>query len=76
MVTTGENTDFYILTLQLFPCTIYLGKIPVPHNHMRDPVGGGGGSGPPPLEFWQKCGYRVREWDRFHIEQHLCSTQY
>ena len=38
-----------------------------------DPGGGGGfpGAGPP-LEFWQKCGYRVREWDRFHIEQHLC----
>ena len=48
-----------------------------------DPGGGGGGlfpparpPPPPPLEFWQKCGYRVREWDRFHIEQHLCSIQY
>ena len=36
-----------------------------------DPEGGGAG-GPDPLEFWQKCGYRVREWDRFHVEQHLC----
>ena len=39
-------------------------------------VRGGGGSGgpepPPPSEFWQKCGYRIREWDRFDIAQHLC----
>ena len=42
--------------------------------------GGGGVPGvrtppPPPPEFWQKCGYQVREWDRFHIEQHLCWIQ-
>ena len=22
---------------------------------------------PPPPEFWQKCGYRIREWAQFDI---------
>ena len=41
-----------------------------------DPGGGGPErvrNPPPPPEFWQKCGYQVREWDRFHhTAQHLC----
>ena len=36
-----------------------------------DPEGGSGGRDPP-LEFWQKCGYRICEWDRFDTAQHLC----
>ena len=30
------------------------------------------GFGLPPLEFWQKCGYRISEWGWFDIAQHLC----
>ena len=38
--------------------------------------GGDRGSGPPPpLEFWQKSGYQIRDWDRFDIAQHLCKLQ-
>ena len=33
---------------------------------------GGSGGLDPPLEFWQKCGDRIREWDQFDIAQHLC----
>ena len=33
---------------------------------------GGSGGPDPPLEFGQKCGYRIPEWDRFDIAQHLC----
>ena len=43
-----------------------------------DPEGGDRGSGhppPPPLEFWQKSGYQIRDWDRFDIAQHLCKLQ-
>ena len=29
----------------------------------------------PPLEFWQKSGYQIRDWDRFDIAQHLCKLQ-
>ena len=48
-------------------------KLYLKNNPWTDPEGGGGGGGVrTPLEFWQKCGYRVREWDRFHTEQHLC----
>ena len=41
-----------------------------------DPEGAGetGGSGPP-LEFWQKNGYQIRDWDRLDITQHLCKLQ-
>ena len=39
-----------------------------------DPEGGTGRSGPP-LEFWQKSGYQIRDWDRFDIAQHLCKLQ-
>ena len=28
-----------------------------------------------PLEFWQKSGYQIRDWDRFDIAQHLCKLQ-
>ena len=36
MVMTCENTDFYILTLQLFPRTSFLGKMhDVPHTQME-----------------------------------------
>ena len=38
--------------------------------------GGGGTGGPdPPLEFWQKSGNQIRDWDRFDIAQHLCKLQ-
>ena len=36
--------------------------------------GGNRGSGPP-LEFWQKSGNQIRDWDRFDIAQHLCKLQ-
>ena len=26
----------------------------------------------PPLEFWQKCCYRIHEWGQVDIAQHLC----
>ena len=41
---------------------------------MADPEGGTG-SPDPPLEFWQKSGYQIRDWDRFDIAQHLCKLQ-
>ena len=37
-----------------------------------DPEGGGPDHTPPPLEFWQKCGYRICEWAQSDIAQHLC----
>ena len=39
-----------------------------------DPEGGTGGPDPP-LEFWQKSGYQIRDWDRSDIAQHLCKLQ-
>ena len=39
--------------------------------YARIQSGGARGSGPL-LEFWQKCGYRIGEWDRFDIAH--CTT--
>ena len=36
---------------------------------------GGDRGSRPPLEFWQKSGYQIRDWDRFDIAQHLCKLQ-
>ena len=41
-------------------------------GHARIRGGGGGPGVRTPLEFWQKCGYRIRERGWFDIAKHLC----